>query len=624
VPGAAIRLEQTFVGAESRGCRSYSMAIAALTCRTLRWTMRVGGALVAAVAVSGAFAAGQAWQDAVDYTKLKTRLGANVPTGAGGVISMVEGTNPGGASYVNPGTGEFNGNNDANSTPVSFTDQSGVASNGISNHANGVGFYLFGDLTSMSDGANQVVHYEAGNWLANGALHYNTSAQPSQMAFRVQNHSWIVYSLNVNNPSQDVSALRRFDYVIETNDTTAVVGANNYIASAPHHPALMAHSYNAIVVGRSDSQHSRGTTGVHSDDWPGNPNPGASNYGANYGVGRYKPDIVAPLTVTSHSTPVVGSAALLLHEEAAGTDGAKSEVIKAMLLAGATKQEFAAFQDPLSGNALNPWARTATQPLDDLFGAGELNVYNSYLMTVGGQHLGSTSTPSTPVASSGWSYKGKTAADELYYNLVVPEGSTAAELSVILAWNAKITDLDSGSNFNPTESLQNLNLTLYNSTDSYMGEMLDQSISSVDNVEHIYQTNLQPGTYTLKVSGAANWDYGLAWRMATQFDQVSADFDGDGAVSGNDFLIWQSNIGTLLGATHGQGDADGDGDVDSDDLAAVNNKVLPNVLPPLAVSAVAAIPEPATWAIAAGALFAAAGWKWRRASGRVGHDQRPI
>jgi hypothetical protein len=116
------------------------------------------------------------------------------------------------------------------------------------------------------------------------------------------------------------------------------------------------------------------------------------------------------------------------------------------------------------------------------------------------------------------------------------------------------------------------------------------------------------------LSGAANWDYGLAWRTATKFDQVSADFDEDGDVDGRDFLTWQRNIGTLLGAAHGDGDADGDGDVDADDLSAVRNQVMPlapPAAPPLALDGVAAIPEPSALLLAAGALFACAGWQRR-------------
>jgi hypothetical protein len=441
--------------------------------------------------------------------------------------------------------------------------------------------------------------YEATDWLTN-VLNYNNNSEPVSQPFQVQNQSWV--SLNTVPTSQDQSILRRYDWTIENEDLTAVVGANNAGAIIAH-PALLAHSYNAIVVGRSDSGHSRGVT--H----------------AAYGGGRYRPDVVAPATLTSHATPIVGSVASLLRSAVAGTDGDRSEPIKAMIMAGATKTEFNGFLDPFAGSAPRPWDRTPTRPLDDIFGAGEVNVYNSYLMTVGGQVAGSTTQPSASVGSYGWDYqnrKSDSAVGDLYYNFEVPTGSTAQELSIILAWNAKITDTHaSPGNFAPSESLQNLDLQFYNSTDSFLGALVDQSISTVDNVEHIYQTNLGPGTYTLKVSGAANWDYGLAWRMTTAFDQISADFDEDGDVDGSDMITWQQNLGTLLGATHAEGDADGDGDVDTADLAAVNAGVMP--LPQIQSRGqvqvlAAAIPEPSTLAIAAAAMFAA-GW----ASGRVRH-----
>ena len=174
------------------------------------------------------------------------------------------------------------------------------------------------------------------------------------------------------------------------------------------------------------------------------------------------------------------------------------------------------------------------------------------------------------------------------------EGSTATDFSILLAWNAKITDTNPDENvFAPTEPVvQNLNLQLYDSTTSFMGSLLDQSISTVDNVEHIYMNSLAAGTYTLKVSGAANWDYGLAWRMTTAFDEPNADFDGDGVVDGSDFLVWQRNFGTLINAANADGDADGDGDVDTDDLNLYKAGAISTPVPPMVASLVAAVPEP--------------------------------
>jgi len=304
----------------------------------------------------------------------------------------------------------------------------------------------------------------------------------------------------------------------------------------------------------------------------------------------------------------------MLHEAVAGTDGSRSEVIKAMLMAGATKGEFANWIDPTTG-LVNPWNRTQTRPLDDIFGAGELNVYNSYLIGIGGKQSASASQPNSSVGSYGWDYKAKEdAANDLYYNFQVAEGSTAADFSILLAWNAKITDNDPNDNvFTPTESLQNLDLRLYDSTTSFMCSMLDQSISTVDNVEHIYLNSIGPGTYTLKVTGAANWDYGLAWRMTTAFDEPNADFDGDGVVSGSDFLVWQRNFGTLLGAVNSQGDADGDGDVDEDDLTLFKAGAISTPVPPMIASIVAAVPEPSMLLLSA--ISALAFWRSHRLRG---------
>lgn len=46
---------------------------------------------------------------------------------------------------------------------------------------------------------------------------------------------------------------------------------------------------------------------------------------------------------------------------------------------------------------------------------------------------------------------------------------------------------------------------------------------------------------------------------------LSADFNHDNRVNGDDFLIWQANFGTQAGANQTMGDANGDGAVDGDD-----------------------------------------------------------
>jgi len=85
-------------------------------------------------------------------------------------------------------------------------------------------------------------------------------------------------------------------------------------------------------------------------------------------------------------------------------------------------------------------------------------------------------------------------------------------------------------------------------------------------------------------------DYGLALFDVLVID--NADFDGDGFVNGNDFLVWQRGVGT--GTSLVDGDANGDGAVDAADLAIWEVQFgSPAVMGSSSVTGVA-VPEPAT------------------------------
>jgi hypothetical protein len=68
----------------------------------------------------------------------------------------------------------------------------------------------------------------------------------------------------------------------------------------------------------------------------------------------------------------------------------------------------------------------------------------------------------------------------------------------------------------------------------------------------------------------------------------AGDFDGDGDVDGDDFLVWQSSVGMSAGAMASDGDADGDGDVDGDDFLIWQS----NFGSASGSSATSAVPEP--------------------------------
>lgn len=546
-------------------------------------------ALVCAVCFD-ALPAHAGWREEVGYTEYSNAFGGNPPNGVGVTVGMVEAPvgGDGGPYLPDESFSQFLADTDPLGIALNVIDGSPGASNSnISDHATTtVGQNLFGNTVSLAGAVNTVTAYEANNFL-NNFLKIN-GGTPLVPGYDIQNHSW-VGELSSTNSAR--SAVRRLDSMIDTYEVITPVGLNNNGSVSQEilptvgamHPQLFSHSYNVIAVGRSNAYHTRGTTLSF------------------YGPGRTKPDIVSPMFNVSAATASVSSAAASLYEIVDGTDAALSETMKAILLAGATKTEFLDFVDPATGLS-NPWARTSSQPLDDLFGAGELNVFNSYLSVLGGQYAGNTMT-ATPVGSHGWDYQASiTPGNDVLYEFEIPEGKTAKELSIILAWNVEIT-----GNFNG-QSLANLDLALRDSN----GALVDSSTSTIDNVEHIYLTDLAAGTYTLEVSSDRTRDYGLAWRTSTLFDEPSADFDEDGDIDGSDFFAWQRGAGMLLNASHANGDADGDGDVDSDDLALFNAAFVGGVTP--AVSALTMlVPEPSSGAIALVAFLSL--WALRRGDG---------
>jgi len=541
------------------------------------------------------------WRDDIGYTKLINSLGAAVPNGAGVPISLVEAIQIKTDDMGTPSTADdvitsrsykpnlsslqFSSDSDPLAQNITFIDGSNNACEGscisFSPHAQDQAQTFFGNTTSVAPAANEVTLYEANDYLDNILnLNGSNTAFPDVQDFRVQNFSWIG---TFDSDSKDREALRRFDYAIDANNITAVVGLNNGTGILPH---LLSHSYNAIAVGRSDGNHSIGLTNL-----------------TGYGIGRSKPDLVAPRPTASAATSSVSSAAAFLHsaDTVLGTDAANSETMKAILLTGATKDEFPTWSQIDSGGV---W-----RPLDDTYGAGELNLYNSYLVTLGGQAVGSTSSP-TPAGSYGWDFQTiqPGASNALLYDFVIPGGSTAEELSIVLAWNAKIE-----SPFNTGDPIvANLNLELVDANGATVDFDTEDTIveglsaSAVSNVEHLYLTDLAAGTYTLRVSSEdLASDFGLSWRTSRLFDTFSADFDEDGDTDGADFLTWQRGFGTLINATRASGDADGDGDVDEDDLAFLNTALMGGGIG--LSRSLFAVPEPASWVFVCIALLLALG-----------------
>ncbi len=403
------------------------------------------------------------YRDELGYTRLQAELGAAAPNGTGVSVTQTEASS-GGFNYM------------PDVLNVEFTGKTIYArstAGGVTGHATTVGAYFYGLSSSMAPGVNSIDVFEADNWLHSGFLRRTSASQPNVENRAVQNHSW-VGSFD-SGGAGDVEVLRRLDFAIARDDFLAVVGLNN--GSGNNHPALLGNIYNGISVGLTNGGHSSGASTVD-------------------GTGRVKPEIVSPIFVTSFATPTIGAAAALLIQKARSSaplaDAERSVMLKAILLAGATKQPFAG------------WNRTTTRPLDAHFGAGQVNVYRSYhVLTAGKQPASSSAT----VPPRGWNYAQTTAAPQRYF-FDIPPGNTAPDFSALLTWNRTVTAAWPLS----TSSLPNLSLKLYAASGFTTGALIDSSESPVDNLEHLYLPGLAPGRYALEVTAPiAGVSYGLAW-----------------------------------------------------------------------------------------------------------------
>jgi len=192
-----------------------------------------------------------------------------------------------------------------------------------------------------------------------------------------------------------------------------------------------------------------------------------------------------------------GSAAVLLQAAERGDGGtptnsaADMRTLKALLLNGAVKQ--------------TDWTNGPSAPLDARFGAGMLNLYNSYRQLAGGRQTNFVSTTvsvnsahppttatNTIAALSGWSFATNTsssandAINHYCFNVTNGSAKTVFLTAATLVWNRRYG----------TAGINNLRLYLYNTANS---NLVACSTSAVDNVQHIWLKSLAPGRYDLQV-----------------------------------------------------------------------------------------------------------------------------
>jgi hypothetical protein len=199
-------------------------------------------------------------------------------------------------------------------------------------------------------------------------------------------------------------------------------------------------------------------------------------------------------------------------------DGARPEVIKALLMAGADRN----FE--IDGKVIDYRAQLADRTpngLDRRFGAGQVDVLKSYAILSGGEQRSAEDQRGRlrPVRPFGYDFDidfGGADGSNGVANYTLSRSSRPRRLSATLAWNVRIdTGGGGGSAFDVGARLHDLDLELYDDTEA---RRVAASDSWQDNTETLWLT-LQPGhDYRLVVRRADgeepfSWRYALAWSI---------------------------------------------------------------------------------------------------------------
>ena len=515
------------------------------------------------------------YRDLMGYPELEALLGEAVPTGAGLHVGIIEGTNN--ADNYMPDVGH------AELVNKTFTNQTDDG-DGSSSHATHVARNFVGSNTSIAPDIDTIDVWSANDWLREGFLNAGHRSLPQQSNVRIFNHSWI------GNSSSADEMLRRIDYVVDQHRHVQVVGVPN--AGQDDWP-LLKDAYNVIAVGRTDGSHVSGSTAVDG----------------LYTDNRVAPTLVATghnpantTVATSWATPQVAAGTALLME--AGQDTSLSngtlshatgaiphaqapQVLKASLMAGADRHVINA-----RGANLTDYQVNTSNNLDSHYGAGQMNIYNSYrILAAGEQDSREAGGPAT-IAETGWDYGlgfgGAGGSDTVAsYGFSISPDVASASLQASLAWNLSVEGQAGGppphvpATFDAV--LHELHLMLYDVTADPTPMMDASSLSDIHNTQNIYFTDLEPGRdYDMRVVAADgqdpfSLDYALAWQIMTEPAVLLGDMNLDGVVDTADvapFVLaltdpetYKSQFDVTQATMIALGDINQDGVFDTADVA---------------------------------------------------------
>jgi hypothetical protein len=459
-------------------------------------SQRKAALLLAVVFLCGATVRAQNL-DMVGLNLLRAAVATNVD-GTGIRVAQPEAGDGAAANWeVNPNTVGVATNLFTYTSSLGTTNSFPNAVGSESTHGHDVGNNFYGPSIGLATNVTHVDNYEA-NYFYDVII--ATNSQPD-INDAVVNQSF-VFGTQTSSAQQmldsqydNYAAKYQTLFVSGAGDGAAVSGNNGFVEA----PATC---YNGIGVAayRSDAQ---------------------SSIGPTIDNGRAKPDITGPAGATSYSTPqVAGASAALMQAGLRGDGGsdtnsaADMRTVKALLLNGAVKPA--------------DWTNATSSPLDARYGAGVLNIFNSYEQLTGGKNnfivatsvsTGAAHPPTgntgTVAVLSGWDFNTNSSGnsfDEVnHYYFNATNGVNNATFTAIatLVWNRHQNK----------SGINNLNLFLYNAANS---NLVTCSTSLVDNVEHIFVPKLAQGRYDLQVwkkggtTVSTNETYALAFEFFSQ------------------------------------------------------------------------------------------------------------
>jgi len=453
----------------------------------------------------------------IGYTMLQSELGPDMPDGSGIRVSHIEaaakvGDDP--TWMPNPDKPQFSGK--------TITNESFATPGLFSPHANGSGNFFYGNKSSISPGIVKIANYRSTHWLGLGLLRTDSGRpgfhpQPRISSSRIGNHSWIGTV-----DTFDVEALSRLDWVIDRDEFVQVTGYTGNM-----NQPLLSSAYNVIAVNRSDPVTTLGSAGA----------------GGIYTSGRIKPDLVVPASHASQAVPKVASATALListahNHPSLSTDpleisvsnrngdtifnAERVEVIKAALMTGASRNTSNTSGVDITDYRTDPGNRTSNG-LDRRFGAGQLNIYNSYQIIAAGEQNSNEDANENagPIDAMGFDYDpafGGSSGSNAQATYFFSANTDTVRLQASLVWNLAI-DGGAAFNFDLTATLYDLDLFLFDVTEPGNRVLIGSSESSSENSENLWLLLERNKDYAMQVTTGSgqtmfNWDYALAWHTA--------------------------------------------------------------------------------------------------------------